>query len=603
MSDQSSDRVPGDLARGARVRATGLGAAADPVMDRFADLVRIQLRVPVALVSLVEVDRQVLPGAVGLARPWSDDRQTPLSHSFCRHVVATGGPLVVADARLDDRLEGNLAIRDLDVIAYAGMPLTDGEGTVLGSLCAIDSVPREWTESELGALADLAVACATELRLRLAVREADVERARTAELAVLVRQSAIRDRLLLVASQALAGTMSLEQIRYQVTDLVSGELAPTYVGLSVIEPGGWMRRIADPRVPFGADGGEYEHYPVDAPLLTARVARERRMLCYEDRAAIAEQFPAHVVAVVAALDVEAICVAPLVGTRDVLGVLVFGWDSPRPVDDSERAVISTIAAYTAQALERARYVEDRVLVVRRMQEAMLSDLPDVPGLRMAARYLPADTGERVGGDWYDAVPLPTAAGGSTLAVTVGDITGHDIRAATLMAQVRSMLRQAAWDHRDHPPSTVVTALEDALAGIRVPARGTLLHAHLREVPEGRLLTWTNAGHPPPVLVPPDGPPRSLEGHDILFGFPHLRPHRRTDHEVLLLPGSTLFLHTDGLVERRDSNLDDRTAELRALLATTPTESVEDLVDTAARLMLDGGQRDDVVALAIHVPRA
>ena len=127
-----------------------------------------RLRVPVALVSLVEADRQVFPGLVGLAEPWATRRQTPLSHSLCQHVVATGHPLVLADARSDERTCTSLAIGDLGVVAYAGMPLTDSDGHVLGSLCAIDTEPREWSDQELADLADLTEACGTELRLRIA---------------------------------------------------------------------------------------------------------------------------------------------------------------------------------------------------------------------------------------------------------------------------------------------------------------------------------------------------------------------------------------------------------------------------------------------------
>src|SRR3982751_5837929 len=136
------------IAEGQRLAAllrTGLDAVADPMFDRFAAMVRTVLGVPVALVSLVGPDRQFFPGACGLGDPWAQDRQTPLSHSFCQHVVATAEPLIVVDARTDPRVRGNLAIDDLGVIGYAGMPLTDATGQVLGSLCAIDHEPRTWT--------------------------------------------------------------------------------------------------------------------------------------------------------------------------------------------------------------------------------------------------------------------------------------------------------------------------------------------------------------------------------------------------------------------------------------------------------------------------
>jgi GAF domain-containing protein len=109
---------------------TPLPAQPDDAFDRIADLVRKVLGVPVALVSLVDKTRQVFPGAVGLPDPWFQSRTTPLTHSFCQHVVITAGPLVVTDARIDPLVAANLAISDLGVIAYAGMPLVDAGGVV-----------------------------------------------------------------------------------------------------------------------------------------------------------------------------------------------------------------------------------------------------------------------------------------------------------------------------------------------------------------------------------------------------------------------------------------------------------------------------------------
>ena len=145
---------------------TPLPAASDPAFERFVRLVRRQLGVPVALVSLVDAQEQVFPGAAGLPEPWQTTRRTPLTHSFCQHVVLAGQPLVISDARDDDLVRENLAVRDLSVVAYAGMPLLDAEGVVVGSLCAIDSRPRQWSADDLAVLADLAAACSSELQLR-----------------------------------------------------------------------------------------------------------------------------------------------------------------------------------------------------------------------------------------------------------------------------------------------------------------------------------------------------------------------------------------------------------------------------------------------------
>jgi serine phosphatase RsbU (regulator of sigma subunit) len=151
----------------------------DEAFERFVRLVRRQLGVPTALVSLVGPDEQVFPGAAGLPEPWQSTRRTPLTHSFCKHVVASAQPLVIEDARLDALVRDNRAVAELGVVAYAGMPLLDVDGQVIGSLCAIDRRPRQWTDDDLAVLVDLAAACSSELQLR-AMRE---RAARAAEVA------------------------------------------------------------------------------------------------------------------------------------------------------------------------------------------------------------------------------------------------------------------------------------------------------------------------------------------------------------------------------------------------------------------------------------
>ena len=120
-----------------------------PELDRLAEAVGWALHVPVALVTLVDDRRQAFPGLHGLAGWAADARGTPLTHSFCRHAVTTGQPLVVDDARRHDLVRGNPAIEELGVVAYAGVPLTDAGGRHLGALCAIDDQPKSWSEHDL----------------------------------------------------------------------------------------------------------------------------------------------------------------------------------------------------------------------------------------------------------------------------------------------------------------------------------------------------------------------------------------------------------------------------------------------------------------------
>ena len=207
-----------DPARLSELQRTGLlDSAAEEAFDRFSRLAAKVLRVPVALVSLVDRDRQFFKSQVGLPEPWASLRQTPLSHSFCQHVVSDAKPLIVADAREHPRVRENLAVSELGVIAYAGVPLTTPDGHVLGSFCGIDTKPHEWTSDEIDVLTDLAAAVMTEIELRLTLREAQEQAGRAERLAkrlslqhavssVLTRATSVDDaasRLLVSIGEAL----------------------------------------------------------------------------------------------------------------------------------------------------------------------------------------------------------------------------------------------------------------------------------------------------------------------------------------------------------------------------------------------------------------
>ena len=162
-----------DPARLAALRALALlDAPEEAAFARLTRLATALLGVPVALVSLVDAERQFFAAQSGLPEPWASRRQTPLSHSFCQHVVTSRAPLVVADARTHPFLRDNLAIPDLGVVAYAGVPLIDADGRALGSFCAIDGAPRDWTADELVLLRDLADLAMAELAHRALIRDA-----------------------------------------------------------------------------------------------------------------------------------------------------------------------------------------------------------------------------------------------------------------------------------------------------------------------------------------------------------------------------------------------------------------------------------------------
>lgn len=136
--------------------------------DKFTRLVKGALDVPVALVSFVEEeqDRQYFKSQIGLSGHWAEDRQTPLSHSFCQYVKRDNKPLIVENAPEDARVCDNLAIPDLGVRAYLGVPIHDPIGAPLGALCAIDSVPRAWFKEDIALMTDLASCVNDQIELR-----------------------------------------------------------------------------------------------------------------------------------------------------------------------------------------------------------------------------------------------------------------------------------------------------------------------------------------------------------------------------------------------------------------------------------------------------
>lgn len=572
----------------------GAAAAPDASFDRYARMVRRALRVPTALVTIVEDDRQVFPGMLGLPEPWATQRSTPLSHSFCQYVVADQAPLVVTDARFDSRLRDNLAIRDLDVVAYAGWPITDHTGQVVGSLCAIDSRPHVWLDEELAALADLAAACSAELAER-ELRVLAAERASTAERMV------ARAELLLTLGRGLGDTSSLEQVATVTEQTLTSRLGCQRVGVWLVDQhdavherprrlsycppadGGWeSARI------HGTVEPEVRH-PIGACFL------RQELLLFSDRTDQNQRFPD--------LDIsrqigEARAMIPLVVHGRPLGVLVLMWAEERHDLETEMAVLTTVSNTVAQAIARARLLEDQRTSLITLQNALLPRLPASDTIDLAARYLPAAAHEYVGGDWFDAIVLPSGA----VTIMTGDVVGHDMRAAATMGQFRHTLRALAWAVEDTPAATV-RLLDRAIADLQLEGMASAVVVRI-EPPAGdsdqRRVAVSSAGHPTPYVALPDGTVRPLvEGpNDMLLGVDPDVPRRTF---VLDLPrGSVLLAYTDGLVERRRENLDVGRDRLVAALGRSAGKPVEDLVDTLLAELVPGDQADDVAVVAARL---
>lgn len=160
-----------------------LDSPPEEVFDRLTRIAASIVGAPIALCTIIAPDRQFFKSSFGLPEPFASVRQTPLTHSFCQHVVTGKRPLIVPNAREDSRLKSSRAVTEFQIIAYAGMPLLTADGEVIGSFCVIDTKPREWTASEIQILGELAEMVMREFQLRDLTRQLLVEREIKRELA------------------------------------------------------------------------------------------------------------------------------------------------------------------------------------------------------------------------------------------------------------------------------------------------------------------------------------------------------------------------------------------------------------------------------------
>lgn len=291
-------------------------------------------------------------------------------------------------------------------------------------------------------------------------------------------------------------------------------------------------------------------------------------------------------------------VAPLRARGHVLGALTLVTHTPgRMLTTDDLPLIDELAHRAGLAVDNARLYRLQEQMAQRMQLSLLPRLPDIAPLRVAARYVPARESSKVGGDWYDCFRLSDG----TPALVIGDIAGHDLQAAVWMSQVRNMTRTLAWD-RQGPPSEIVGRLDRALDAVGDGTVATMVLARVEgSVAWGWRLHWTNAGHPPPLLITRSGETRFLEdGHGHLLGADHaaLRP----DAGRTLPPESTLLLYTDGLIERRTEPFDRGMTRLRqqaSALSGTDVETFCDKLLAQAR----GANEDDIAVIAVRLPSA
>jgi PAS domain S-box-containing protein len=275
-------------------------------------------------------------------------------------------------------------------------------------------------------------------------------------------------------------------------------------------------------------------------------------------------------------------------------------DAERSYSDADLEFAAELGRRVGTALETMSLYNSEHRVALTLQQSLLPRLPQIPGLTLAARYLPGAELAAVGGDWYDVLALPDGATG----IAIGDVMGHDMQAAATMGQLRSVLRSYAWE--GHGPAGVLDRVNQLVCGLDLRQLATCVYARVEPAGDGgeALLRLSNAGHPPPLLRTPDGAVHVLNSATgpligVLVG--HAALLERTGQSHAMPAGSTLLLYTDGLIESRDRDIDDGIATLRdAFAGASPALSLDQLADELTAAAGRSSENDDQCLLLVHM---
>jgi PAS domain S-box-containing protein len=339
----------------------------------------------------------------------------------------------------------------------------------------------------------------------------------------------------------------------------------------------------------------------DAPVLRA-LAWGKLVTIDDVGAAVGRILPAGEVSdIFWALAPRSAVTLPMAARGRTLGAFTIYRSADRlPADADDVSTAREVADRVALALDNTRLYEQQRRLAEGLQRSLLTEPPEPDHAEIAVRYRPAMEVAQVGGDWYDAFLQPP---GATM-VVIGDVVGHDTEAAAAMGQLRGMLRGIAY-RAGIGPAAVLTGLDAAIEGLGMGVMATAAIARVEATPEERLagvarLRWSNAGHPPPLLMGPDGRVEELSGDrpELMLGVDPSAS--RTESVVPVDRGSTLLLYTDGLVEGRDLPLDDGIARLRASLSELADRSLADLCDGVIDRLRPEGLQDDVALVAVRL---
>ncbi|MFI7274282.1 SpoIIE family protein phosphatase [Streptomyces sp. NPDC049879] len=378
-----------------------------------------------------------------------------------------------------------------------------------------------------------------------------------------------------------------------VVRLVADQVLPAFdaQGLVVYVTEGGRLRVAGYRGYTAEAIDHFDGTPLESPPNpAAQVVHDRRPQFMESTGDMLARYPE----IPDVTGKAAWAFLPLVTTGHAVGCFVLSYERPHAFTRDERTVLTSLASLISQALDRARLFDAKQQLARQLQAGLLPhELPALPGLDVAARYLPATRGMDIGGDFYDVIPLDNG----DVAVVIGDVQGHNVTAAALMGQVRTAVHASAGE----PPEEVLGRTNRLLTDLDPGLFTSCLYIQL-DVTRCRAVVAT-AGHPPPLLRHPDGritvpdvPPGPLLGIEAGARYPEV--------ELPMPPGSVLLLYTDGLVERPGLDPDDATDALARDLAAAAERSaglggtMDDLADRLLRTRHTENRDDDIALLLL-----
>ncbi|MFJ9546111.1 SpoIIE family protein phosphatase [Streptomyces erythrochromogenes] len=385
-----------------------------------------------------------------------------------------------------------------------------------------------------------------------------------------------REAFLLDAGRALAEARSTAEVLRVAASLSMPGFNPD--GLAVFGVAGDRLSVIGHHGHDAGDEGPFTDMLLDTDYPAAEVVRTGRAIYLPTPDDYKRRFPA-TWPLAQRFDRVSWAFLPLIVAGRTMGAWMAAFRQPASFSPDERSVLTTVARMLAQALQRAGVAESERELTTGLQRSMMPQLgPEIPGMRIAARYVPTGGGLQVGGDWYDMIPLPSGR----FALVIGDVQGHDVRAAGLMGQLRIAVR--AYASEGHRPDAVLSRASRFLAGLcasqesggaeddseaQSPRFATCLYVECD--PQTGTLEVARAGHPDPAVRMTDG---TVLMRPTAGGLP-LGIVPDTDYPTTrftLEPGETMMLCTDGLIETGGHDLDTGWARLRAVLEADTHEA-------------------------------